>query len=60
MSMQKLIIFKHDTALGNAPAHELFKRVQIKRKDLSKPARDFSDYEVSIDRNGVPHGISII
>jgi CRISPR-associated protein Csd2 len=49
MSTRKLIVFKHGSALGNAPAHQLFERVQIKRKDESKPARAYSDYEVTLD-----------
>jgi len=60
MSTQQLIIFKHDSALGNAPAHSLFKHVNITRKDDSKPARDFSDYELKIDENNLPAGVSII
>ena len=60
MSMQKIVIFKHCSALGNAPAHELFKRVSIKRKDIVKPARDFSDYEFKIDHEKLPEGVSII
>ncbi len=60
MSTQQLIIFKHDSALGNAPAHSLFKRVNLTRKDNSKPARDFSDYGLKIDENNLPAGVSII
>jgi CRISPR-associated protein Csd2 len=60
MSTQKLIIFKHQSALGNAPAHELFKRVKLQRKDASKPPRDFSDYDLKIDENNMPQGVSII
>lgn len=60
MSTQKLVIFKHDSALGNAPAHSLFKRVNLTRKDDSKPARDFSDYGLKIDENNLPAGVSII
>ena len=60
MSTQKLVIFRHDSALGNAPAHSLFKRVNLTRKDNSKPARDFSDYEFKIDENNLPAGVSII
>ncbi len=60
MSTQQLVIFKHDSALGNAPAHSLFKRVNLTRKDDSKPARDFSDYELKIDENNLPAGVSII
>ncbi len=60
MSTRKLVIFKHDSALGNAPAHALFERVKIARKDTSKPPRDFSDYELSIDRAGLPQGVEIL
>lgn len=60
MSTQRLVIFQHNSALGNAPAHSLFKRVNLIRKDDSKPARDFSDYELKIDKNNLPAGVSII
>jgi len=59
MSTQKLVIFKHDSALGNAPAHSLFKRVNLTRKDDSKPARDFSDYKLEINKNNLPTGIKV-
>lgn len=59
MSTRKLVIFKHESALGNAPAHALFDRISIKRKDETKPARDFSDYQFEIDRTGLPIGIVI-
>lgn len=60
MATQKLVIFKHDSALGNAPAHKLFERVTLKRKDENKPARSFSDYVLAIDTAGLPSGVSII
>lgn len=60
MSTQKLIFFKHESALGNAPAHKLFERVKVTRKDATKPARDFSDYNLEIDDKNLPTGISII
>lgn len=60
MATQKLIVFKHDSALGNAPAHKLFERVKIGLKDKAKPPRDFSDYAVTIDREGLPPGVEII
>lgn len=60
MSTQQLIIFKHDSALGNAPAHSLFNRVTLTRKDVSKPARDFSDYELKIDETNLPEGVTVI
>ncbi len=60
MATRKLVIFEHATALGNAPAHTLFERVKIARKDAAKPTRAYSDYEVTIDRQGLPSGITII
>ncbi len=60
MATQKLIVFKHESALGNAPAHKLFERVKITRKDESKPARAFSDYDVKIDKAGLPPGVEVL
>lgn len=59
MAPQKLVVFKHQTALGNAPAHKLFERVQVSRKNGS-PARTFADYDVTVDKNGLPTGIEVI
>jgi CRISPR-associated protein Csd2 len=59
MSTQKLIIFTHDSPLGNAPAHALFERVKIIRNDSTKPARAFSDYQVVLDPSPLPPGIEI-
>lgn len=60
MSTRKLIVFKHDSALGNAPAHQLFDLVTIVRKDESRPSRQFGDYVVSLDRAKVPAGVEVI
>lgn len=60
MSTCKLIVFKHSTALGNAPAHLLFDTIKIEKKDSSKPARSFNDYSVSIDRASIPQGVEVI
>lgn len=59
MSAQACIAFRHDTPLGNAPAHKLFERVKIVRKDASKPSRAYSDYEVTVDEAGLPAGITV-
>lgn len=59
MSTRKLIVFEHESALGNAPAHSLFDRVKIERADGDKPPRAFSDYKVEIDRSNLPQGITI-
>ncbi len=54
MSSQRLIIFEHNSKLGNKPAHELFTRVEVKRtSDSTLAARDFSDYKIIIDGNEI-------
>ena len=61
MATQKLIIFKHDDKLGNAPSHKLFDLVTVKlATENEKPARDFSDYEVVINREDLPVGVELI
>ena len=47
MCPRKLIVFKHDSALGNAPAHKLFETIKIKSVD-DKPPRSFDDYRDGI------------
>lgn len=60
MSARKLIVFKHDSALGNAPAQKLFDLVGIKRKgDETAPPRAFSDYAVTIDSANLPGGVNL-
>lgn len=59
MTPQALIVFQHDEALGNAPAHQLQKRVRVVRKDAAAPARSSDDYEVQLDEADLPAGISI-
>lgn len=59
MSAQKLIVFKHDSELGNAPANKLFDLVKVEKKDPSAVARSFSDYRVTIE-DGLPHGVELV
>jgi CRISPR-associated protein Csd2 len=59
MSSRKLVVFQHESQLGDAPAHSLFDRLKINRKDQSRPARAYSDYEVSFDRSNMPQGIRV-
>lgn len=60
MAPQKLIVFKHQSALGNAPAHKLFERITVAQRDSVQAARQFSDYEVSIDRNDLPENVELV
>ncbi|QGM98093.1 type I-C CRISPR-associated protein Cas7/Csd2 [Methylocystis parvus] len=72
MAARKLVVFEHDNALGRAAAHDLFERVKVarvdggeaypigdKRLDNARPARSFSDYQVTIDRADAPQGVTI-
>lgn len=58
MSAQKLIVFKHDSMLGNAPANKLFDLVTVTKICDGAP-RSFKDYSVTIDRDNVPLGITV-
>ena len=58
MSAQKLIVFKHESALGNAPANKLFDFVKIEKLCDGAP-RKFDDYKVVIEKNDLPAGITI-
>ena len=60
MSTRKLLIFKHSSALGNAPAHELFDLVKVERLDEAKPARKFEDYKVVVDKSKLPQGVELV
>ena len=58
MSAQKLIVFKHNSVLGNAPANKLFERVKVEKTCEGAP-RSFEDYKVTIDKNNLPEGVSV-
>ncbi len=60
MSARKLIVFKHEHPMGNAPAHMLFDKVKVERTDSlgTGPARSFSDYTVTVDAD-MPAGVTV-
>ena len=58
MSAQKLIVFKHDSVLGNAPANKLFDLVKVNKVCDGAP-RSFSDYTVTIDKEGLPANVTV-
>ena len=60
MATQKLIVFKHESALGNAPSHKLFDLVKIAKKDSVAVPRKFADYDVTIDRSVIPVGVEVV
>jgi CRISPR-associated protein Csd2 len=60
MTTRGLYVFKHDSELGNAPAHALFERVQVRTKNGVTVPRSFADYEVTIDEAAMPAGVSLL
>jgi CRISPR-associated protein Csd2 len=60
MATRKLIAFKHDSDLGNAPSHLLFDLVKVTRKPDAVPPRSSSDYVVAIDRDNLPANVELI
>jgi CRISPR-associated protein Csd2 len=59
MAARGLIVFKHDSDLGNAPAHRLLERITVTRTDVAGPPRGFSDYTVAVNKADLPAGITI-
>lgn len=73
MTTRRLVGFRHASALGNARAADLFKRVEVLRNhegshlplgdprlDNARPARRFEDYVVKVDKAGLPDGIELL
>ncbi len=59
MATRGLYLFEHESKMGNAHAQDLFARISVARKDASKPARSFTDYDVKIDESGLA-GVKLI
>ncbi len=59
MATRGLYVFKHVSKLGNAHAHDLFDRITVNRKDGVAVPRGFRDYEIRIDGDGLPEGVSL-
>ena len=73
MTTRQLVVFRHETALGNARAQDLFARIRVDRVfqgsrrkpgdpafDNVPPARSFEDYAITVDREGLPAGVELI
>lgn len=59
MAFRGLYIFTHENPLGNAPAHKLFDRLSVERKDGDRVPRKFADYDVTIDEGDLPDGVTL-
>jgi CRISPR-associated protein Csd2 len=60
MATRRLVVFKHESELGNAPSHLLFALVKVAKNAAANPPRSFADYAVSVDNANVPVGVTII
>lgn len=59
MATRGLYVFKHDSKLGNAPAHRLFERIQIKLNEGITAPRGFGDYSITVNRDELPSEITL-
>ena len=57
MATRELIVFRHESELGNAPSYKLFERIHVKKKAAEEPARSYQDYEVTVDEADLPEGV---
>jgi len=61
MNARGLYVFKHSSPLGNAPAHKLFDLITVRREsEHQKPARAFSDYTVTVEREKAPQTVTLL
>lgn len=58
MTTRGLYVFKHGSELGNAHAHELFKRITATK--IADTPRDFDDYEVAVNDADLPANINLL
>lgn len=58
MAVRELIVFKHESELGNAPSWKLFDAVHVNRKDAVDAPRSYADYEVTVDEASIPGGVT--
>lgn len=59
MAARRLIVFEHDSELGNAPSHVLLDGVTVKQRSSEVVARSFSDYEIVVDEAVKCDGIAM-
>lgn len=59
MAVRELIVFKHDSELGNCPSYKLFEAVDVKKNDDVEFPRKYSDYAVTIHEDAIPDGVTM-
>ena len=59
MNPRALIVFKHESHLGNARAGQLFDLVKVEKKEGVEYPRSFGDYTVTIDKDKLPANVTV-
>ena len=60
MAVRRLVVFKHDSELGNAPSYKLFDRIRVVRREGVEVPRSYEDYQVTIDEANMPQGVTCL
>ena len=60
MVLRELIVFKHESSLGNAPSHKLFELVTVERKSGVTVPRGYADYKVQVNTEALPNHITCV
>ena len=60
MAVRELIVFRHESELGNAPSYKLFDTVTVSRVNAERAPRAYKDYQVTIDQSSIPEGVACI
>lgn len=59
MAVRKLILFRHSSELGNAPAHKLYESLKVTKKQGVEFPRSIADYDVVLDTSAIPSGVTV-
>lgn len=60
MQMQRVIVFAHDSKLGNEPSGRLFARLNVARKAGVEVARSVAHYDIDLDEMSLPQGVQLV
>jgi CRISPR-associated protein Csd2 len=60
MATRGVLVFEHESRLGNSPAHRLFERLKIQLRDRARPPRSFADYDVQVEERDMPVGVRML
>jgi len=59
LAFHGLYVFSHDNPRGNAPAHRLFERIQVRKRDNIQVPRSIRDYDMTVQDTSLPEGVTL-